>query len=288
MTATSDLQYTVALAVIVALLAVAYGLRLAIKGRVHFDRIDRQGGSRLLSKGAMELGYWALQPVARLMVVLGITPNEVSCASLGFGFLSAASLTAGRFGLGAVFATIAGLLDALDGMVARISGLASDTGQILDAAVDRYVEFFFLSGLVLYYRERPVLQVLTLLALLGSFMVSYSTAKAEAFEVNPPRGSMRRPERAIYLTLGAALSAVTIPWLETHGEFSNPVGYPMVMALGLVAVVANVSAIDRFWSIAKTIRLREKHLTETCTGVSENALIEEPGDPQVSHQGRKI
>jgi phosphatidylglycerophosphate synthase len=248
----------VALAVIVVLLAAAYGFRLAIKGRVHFDRVDRDGGSRLLSKGVMELGYWALQPVARFLVVMGIPPNGLSCASLGFGFLSAASLAAGRFGLGAVFATISGLLDALDGMVARISGRTSDLGQILDAAADRYVEFCFLSGLVLYYRERPVLQVLTLLALLGSFMVSYSTAKAEAFNVNPPRGSMRRPERVIYLTLGAALSAVTIPWLESDGEFSNPVGYPMVMALGLVAVVANVSAIDRFRSIAKNYSVRRK------------------------------
>jgi phosphatidylglycerophosphate synthase len=258
MTTPSDLQYGVALAAIVALLAAAYGLRLAKKGRARFDRIDRQGGSRLLSKGVLEFGYWALQPAARLLVAMGIPPNGLSCASLGFGFLTAASLIAGRFGLGAVFAAIAGLLDALDGMVARISGLTSDSGQILDAAVDRYVEFLFLSGLVIYYRERPVLQALTLLALLGSFMVSYSTAKAEALKVDPPRGSMRRPERAIYLTSGAALSAVTIPWLESDGEFYNPVGYPMVMALAVVAFVANVSAIDRFYSIAKNFSLRRQ------------------------------
>ena len=93
---THELKYTLTVALIILLLAAAYGLRVAVKGRVHFDRIDRLGGSRLLSKGAMELGYWILHPVARLLVSLGITPNKLSWGSLGFGFLGR-----GLFGYGA-------------------------------------------------------------------------------------------------------------------------------------------------------------------------------------------
>ena len=279
MAVTSELKYTLAVALIIFLLAAAYGLRVAAKGRVHFDRLDRQGGSRLLSKGVMELGYWILEPVARLLVFLGIPPNNVSWASLGFGFIAGVCLALGHFGFGAIFATISGLLDSLDGMVARISGMASDAGEVLDAAVDRYVEFFFLSGLVIYYREIPVLQLLTLLALLGSFLVSYSTAKADALRVDVPKGSMRRPERALYLTLGAALSAVSIPWLGNHREFSIPIGYPMVVALGLVAVVANVSSIERFCSMAKAIRVRDQDLSETRTTTAEKGLIEKQQHP---------
>jgi phosphatidylglycerophosphate synthase len=268
MTARADLQYTIALAVIAALLAAAYAVRLAIKGRVHYDRIEQDGGSRLLSKSVMELGYWALLPVARLLISIGVSPAGITCASLGCGLLAGACLSVGRFGLGAVFATVAGLLDALDGMVARISGLSSRAGKILDAAVDRYVEFFFLSGLVLYYRGTWLLQAISLLALLGSFMVSYSSAKAEAFGGDPPRGSMRRAERAVYLTLGAALSAVTIPWLERDAHGSFPVGYPMVVALAVVAVLANSSAVERFWSIANA----RPSGAETCTRVSEKPV----------------
>jgi phosphatidylglycerophosphate synthase len=271
-TITAELKYTLLAALVVLLLAAAYGVRVGVKGRAHFDRIDRQGGSRLLTKGAMELGYWILEPVARLFAWVQITPNTLSWASLALGFVAGACLSAGHFGFAAIFATISGLLDSLDGMVARISGVASDAGEILDAAVDRYVEFFFLSGLIIYYREIPVLQGLTLLALLGCFMVSYSTAKAEALQVDPPRGSMRRPERAVYLTLGAALSALSVPWLETQREFSIPIGYPMVLGLGLVAVVANVSSIERLWSVAKEIRLREKRAAEKApTGESESS-----------------
>jgi CDP-diacylglycerol---glycerol-3-phosphate 3-phosphatidyltransferase len=278
---TSELKYTLGFALVVLLLAVAYGVRLAVKGRVHFDRIDRRGGSPLLSKGALELGYWVLQPVARLLALLRVGPNQVSWVSFGFGFLAGGCLAVGHFGFGAIFATFAGLLDSLDGMVARISGMASGAGEILDAAVDRYVEFFFLSGLVIYYREIPGLQILALLALLGSFMVSYSTSKAEALKIEPPKGSMRRPERAVYLTLGAALSALTVPWLEMHREGSVALAYPMVLAMGLVAVVANVSAIARFRSIAKSVRVRERDLAEARRSAAENLCIEEQEASQV-------
>ena len=278
---TSELKYTLSGALIVLLLAAAYGLRITVKGRAHFARIDRQGGSRLLSKGAMELGYWILHPVARLLACIGITPNTISWASLGFGFLAGACLAAGHFGFGAIFATLSGLLDSLDGMVARISGIASDFGEVLDAAVDRYVEFFFLSGLIIYYREIPALQVLALLALLGSFMVSYSTTKAEALSVDPPKGSMRRPERAVYLTLGAALSTLTVAWLENSRQFPIAIGYPMVLALGLVTIVANVSSIQRLCSIAKTIRVRE--MTELRTSTAARVSIEERQSSQSSH-----
>jgi CDP-diacylglycerol--glycerol-3-phosphate 3-phosphatidyltransferase len=283
MSMTVELKYTLAAAAVTLVLIGAYGLRVAIKGRAHSQRIDRQGGSRLLSRGAMEIGYWVLAPVARLLVFLGITPNQVSWTSLGFGFLAGAYLAAGHFGFGAICATICGLLDSVDGMVARSTGLASDAGEVLDAAVDRYVEFFFLSGLVIYYRAIPELQILALFALLGSFMVSYSTAKAEALSIDPPKGIMRRPERAVYLTLGAALSALSIPWIEeTQRQFAVPVGYPMAMALGLVAVLANLSSINRLRRIAKAIRIREKQSAEIET--AERATTEASGRRQIVHR----
>src|SRR6185437_2877167 len=150
----------------------------------------------------------------------------------------------------------------LDGMVARMTRVASDAGEVLDAAADRYVEFFFLAGLVIYYREIPGLMILALAALAGSFMVSYSTAKAEALRVEAPRGSMRRTERAVYLILGAALSPVTIPIFETDRIYGIAIGHPMVFALGLVAVLANLSAIERLYAVAKTVRQREQSMAK--------------------------
>jgi phosphatidylglycerophosphate synthase len=255
---------------VIAAVILAYGVRVAFKGKAHFDRVDRQGGSLLLSKSMMEVGYWFFQPVARLLIFCRITANQISFASLIFGLLAGLCLAFGHFGSGAVFASISFVMDSLDGIVARLTGQASDAGEVLDAAIDRYVECFFLGGLAVYYRELPVLLVLALLALLGAFMVSYSTAKAESLHVDVPKGSMRRPERAFYLTLGAALSPITIPWLEFDRTYSIAIAHPMIVALCMVAVIANFSAIERFWVISKVIRQREKEVRLSSSATSES------------------
>ena len=253
-----DVVNTVVLVGLLGLVLVAYTFRLALKGRAQFDRVDKQGGSVLLGKGLMEMAYWALQPVARFLVFLKVTPNQLSWASLVLGGLAGTSLAYGYFGFGALFATYSAFLDTLDGMVARLTDVASDAGEVLDAAVDRYVEFFFLAGAILYYREFPAFQTIALSALCGSFMVSYSTAKAEALHIPPPPGIMRRPERAFYLTLGAALSPIPMPWLDAF--FTLPIpqpGYPLIAACFVVAVLSNISAIERLWTIGRMMRDRE-------------------------------
>jgi phosphatidylglycerophosphate synthase len=277
-----NLKSTLVLLGVVALLTAAYAIRLLIKGRAHFARVDKQGGSALLSKGLMEMAYWWLQPIGKALVALGVTPNMISWASLVFGLLAGVCLAFGHFGFGGAFALVSGFLDSLDGMVARMTGLSSDAGEVLDATIDRYAEAFFISGLIVYYRDIPVLQILALLALMGSFMVSYSSAKAEALHVDPPKGSMRRPERAVYLTLGAILSPITIAEWEYVRDYPIAIGFPMVIALGLIAVLANASAIERMAAIAKEMRKREaeairrQQLEAQAADADTNTSVEDP------------
>ncbi len=239
-----------------AAVCVAYLLRALVRGRAHYERVERQGGSVLLGKGMMEMAYWGLQPIGRALVAMRITPNMISWASLVLGGIAGVFLAYGQFGSAAVCATFSAFFDTLDGMVARLTSVSSDAGEILDAAIDRYAEFFYIAGLVLYYREIPYLQLIALFALCGSFMVSYSTAKAEAMHMQPPPGIMRRPERAFYLILGAALSALPMGW---DGYFDLPirVGVPMVAALVFIAILSNISAIERLYTIARDIRIQE-------------------------------
>lgn len=248
---------------------VAYLLRALIRGRAKYDRVDRQGGSLLLGKGMMEMAYWSLQPIGRFLVTMRITPNMISWASLVLGGIAGVFLAYGQFGSAAVCATFSAFFDTLDGMVARLTGVSSDAGEILDAAIDRYTEFFYLSGLVVYYREIAYLQVIALFALMGSFMVSYSTAKAEAMHMKPPPGIMRRPERAFYLILGAALSALPMVW-DSYFDFPVRVGVPMVAAIGFIAILANISAIERLYTIARDRRLQE--IAEAEAREAENPL----------------
>jgi hypothetical protein len=98
---------------------------------------------------------------------------------------------------------------------------------------------------------------------------------------------MRRPERAVYLTAGAALSTPSIAWFEGVSELSRPLAYPMILALAMVALLANYSAIERFWFIAKEIRRRDCPPIEFEAASSEQPSIERSG-PQVSQHPAKI
>jgi hypothetical protein len=91
-------------------------------------------------------------------------------------------------------------------------------------------------------------------ALLGSLMVSYCRAKAEALGVaDAPSGLMRRHERALYLGLGIALAPVVAAVLEPGDP--HPVYQLTVLACALVGLLANLSAL-RMASYVKR-RLRE-------------------------------
>jgi phosphatidylglycerophosphate synthase len=245
-----DLGCSLALLALTVVAAILYAARVARSGRAKSSRVDREGSSALLGKTPMEATYWAIGPVVRACVALGIGPNAITFASLVLGAAAGAALAIGHFGIAAVASVVASLCDALDGAVARAARVASDSGEVFDAAVDRYVEIFFIGGLAIFYRNDVRLLALALLAVTGAFMVSYSTAKAEALHVTPPRGAMRRAERAVYLTTGAALAPLAG---EAATRFALPAwsaDVPPCAALFLIALVGNVSAVQRLRAIA--------------------------------------
>jgi CDP-diacylglycerol--glycerol-3-phosphate 3-phosphatidyltransferase len=228
----------------------AYAVRLARFGRARFARTDAAGGSRLLSKGLLEMGYSWLQPVGRLCVRLGVHPDVLTGASLALALLSGLALACGHFGVAALLVGVSALGDALDGLVARASGRAGPKGALFDASADRYGEFFFLAGLVFHWSADRWLLALPMLALLGSYMVSYGSAKAEALRVKVPGGSMRRAERAVWLCAGALLTPLWAASLVHAGEgaaLAEPLvaEAPLLFTVALVAAVSNVSAVLR-------------------------------------------
>ena len=245
-------------------LAVCYARRVSHAGAFRNDRVDRAGGSPLLAKSAMEMGYWAMRPVARTFVAARVTANAVSWTSLVLAAGAGVALGMGYFGVGAAFGAASSLCDALDGMVARETGTASDSGEVLDATIDRYAELLYLGGIAFCERPRPVATLLALAAIAGAVMVSYSTAKAEALSVEPPRGVMRRQERAVYLILGAALVPPAALFVARVGLPPWLGHLPLYAALALVGVVGNVSAVRRLWAVAEAVRVPQRRSARDC------------------------
>ncbi|HEY3817835.1 MAG TPA: CDP-alcohol phosphatidyltransferase family protein [Polyangiaceae bacterium] len=221
-------------------------------------RVSPARSSLVLPRAALDTALWALDHVAGGLIALGVTANAITISSVFLAGIAGTLLVFGEFGWASVAMVAASLGDALDGLVARRTGTSSVAGALLDASVDRYEEFFFLGGLALYFHASVPALALTLLALAGSFMVSYGSAKAEALGVPVPPGAMRRAERAVCLCVGVAAMPL-FAWL-TRGSAvpAWAAEAPLYVALGLVGVVANVSAIRRlrFLAAAKvTVKL---------------------------------
>jgi CDP-diacylglycerol---glycerol-3-phosphate 3-phosphatidyltransferase len=248
-----DLALSVTFVAALGLAGAAYGVRVIALGRAKHARVEKEGESALLGKGPMEMLYWFMQPAGHLALKLGITANMMTVMSLVLGLVAGVALAMGHFGIAAIIATVSAAGDALDGWIARETKTSSNAGEVFDAAVDRYVELAFLGGLAFYFRDQPFILALAILALGGSFMVSYATAKAEAMQVTAPRGAMRRTERAVYLTAAIAITPI-------FQAFSHNAAWsiaPIAFALALVGVVGNASATRRLSIVAATLRLRD-------------------------------
>ncbi|HXU64308.1 MAG TPA: CDP-alcohol phosphatidyltransferase family protein [Polyangia bacterium] len=253
----ADLSISITATALFALLAIAYATRSVLVGRVHHKRTDADGGSVFLNKSIMEMVYWVLNPLISFVAALHITPNQVTLASLVPAAGAGVALGFGWFGLAGVLAILAAFGDIIDGLLARKTGQSSDAGEVVDAAVDRYGELFFFAGLVYYYRGHDQVLFIVLAALAGSFMISYATAKAEAMRVEPPRGAMRRGERAAYLLTGSSLTPICSTLFAGSPSLALR-ELPIILALTIVAVVANISVVQRLSAVAAALRAREK------------------------------
>ena len=250
--AVHDAYYTYTVVGLLALGGVMYGVRVALRGAARSERVARIGGTALVGQELMDYTYWALSPFVRGLAALGVTPNALTWAALVLGLGGGVALGDGRFGLASMLATLSSCGDILDGQVARLTKTGSSRGELLDAVVDRYTELAFLGGLLVYFRFSVPFMVLTLAALIASFMISYASAKAEALQVSPPRGLMRRHERGVYLIGGAGFTAMFGDWLVARwGDL--PWETPMLVGLAMVAVVGNIAAILRFVRIARAL-----------------------------------
>jgi len=116
-------------------------------------------------------------PVARKLSKLEfLHPNHLTLFSFFLsGLVAPYLILTEHYRLSALFVWLGAILDSLDGDLARIKGLQSKEGAILDAVLDRYVDLFILGALVL-----KGCLVSGLLAMVGSCVVPYVRAKTEA------------------------------------------------------------------------------------------------------------
>lgn len=221
-------------------------LPTAISLRSYFQRAVPDGsieGSALLGRGLRGWYFEQLAPIEDWCVARGIAPATLTLSQLPGALLAGTAYACGLLSVGGWLVLALGSLDIIDGRLARRTTGGTPQGAFLDSVVDRYADTLCLSGLAIHYRHSWLLGVV-LLALLGSSMVSYTRARAEALGVECRAGLFQRPERTVLLGLGSVVAVLAHHLQQRAGD---PGHHPiLLLVLVTLAIGTNVSAWQRF------------------------------------------
>jgi CDP-diacylglycerol--glycerol-3-phosphate 3-phosphatidyltransferase len=174
------------------------------------------------------------EPVASFLNRIGMKPNVVTYLGLIGNTIGAILLGTGHITWGGIIVLLFGLMDGLDGTMARLKGESTKFGAFIDSVTDRYSELVILAGLMAYYLQQSdwLACGLVYMSALGSVMVSYIKARAEALGFDARIGILTRVER--YLVLAPSL------------VFNIP-----IVGLWILAVLSNFTAVQRFAYVRK-------------------------------------
>ena len=153
--------------------------------------------------------YRIISPGTSALIRWGVHPNTVSIVGFVVTLLAGVLYHFDHVRGAGFCILVGGVLDIFDGQVARLSGLASKFGSFFDSTLDRISEIVVFLGLFSLYNQygRQLADVwmvyVIALAMGGSFMVSYTRARAEALGLDCSMGFMQRAERVLLLGGGS-------------------------------------------------------------------------------------
>src|SRR3954453_10787955 len=183
-----------------------------------------------------------VNPTARFLLRIGVTPNAVTIAGT-VGVLIGSYLGAmGHLFWGTWVVTASALTDVLDGTMARMRPYAGRFGGLLDSSMDRIADAAVF-GAVVYYlagQDNPYGgMVAALICLAAGQVVSYVKARAQSLGLNADVGLAERFERLVILGVGGLLGSAGLAW-----------GLPA--ALWVVAALSVVTVLQRLIQAART------------------------------------
>src|SRR5687768_2540051 len=193
----------------------------------------------------IQRGYLrVIEPFADFFVRKRVNPNTITTVgtlcSIAGGVIYATGhiMTAGWvIGLTALF-------DVLDGTVARRTGRSTVFGAFYDSTLDRVADGAVLGGLAIFFARNDVHHLVpsfmgtpmvgvTLLGIIGTFLTSYTRARAESLGIDAKVGIMQRPERVTLLSAPQALFGLALD------------GWVLMLIVTLLTVTAWITAVQR-------------------------------------------
>jgi CDP-diacylglycerol--glycerol-3-phosphate 3-phosphatidyltransferase len=178
-----------------------------------------------------------------------LTPNTISITGFVLNLAAAVLVTQKLFVLGGVAFIVGSVMDTLDGRYSRMSGKGSLFGAFLDSTLDRIEEGIVLAAVAWYFAQRGDEQAAAacVLVVLGSLMVSYTRARAEALGVECKVGLATRPVRVVLLSIGLVFA---------NGDLINGVDL-LPASIYVMAVLTAFTVGQRVWHVRGQLRALE-------------------------------
>jgi CDP-diacylglycerol--glycerol-3-phosphate 3-phosphatidyltransferase len=175
-----------------------------------------------------------LDPLATLLNRLGLMPNTVTILGLVGNVIGAYLIARGYMTAGGIVVLLRGPVDALDGTMARLRGMAGKFGAFVDSVTDRYSELVIFAGLLYYFvgKGDQTAILLVYASAAGSVLVSYIRSRGQSLGWDTKVGILTRMER--YLVLAPAII----------------LNYPLV-GLWIIAIFSNFTAVQRLIDIRR-------------------------------------
>ncbi len=175
-----------------------------------------------------------LDPLATLLNRMGLMPNTMTILGLVGNVIGAFLIAQGYLTAGGILVLLMGPVDALDGTMARLRGMAGNFGAFVDSVTDRYSELVIFAGLLYYFiqQNNQTAILLVYASAAGSVLVSYIRSRGQSLGWDTKVGILTRMER--YLVLAPAII----------------LNYPMV-GLWIIAVFSNLTAVQRIIDIRR-------------------------------------
>jgi len=220
---------------------------------------------------AIQRGYLrTIEPVADLLVRHRVSPNAITTFGTICTIIGGAIYASGHIRIAGWFIGLTALFDVLDGTVARRTGRSSTFGAFYDSTLDRVADGFVLGGIAIFYATsvrygNVPMHVVAVLGIIGTFLVSYTRARAEALGIDAKVGLMQRPERVVLLSAPQAFFGLALD------------GWVLAAIVTLLTVTAWITAFQRIAYVhTVTSRAEAEAAANEAAGVADGEARKRP------------
>lgn len=217
---------------------------------------------------AIQRGYLrVIAPVADWMVARRINPNAITTVGTLCSMIAGAIYASGHIMTAGWVLGLTALFDVLDGTVARRTGRSTVFGAFYDSTLDRVADGAVLGGLTIFFARNdlthlvpdwtgtPMVAIL-LLGIIGTFLTSYTRARAESLGIDAKVGMLQRPERVTLLSAPQAFFGLAL-----HG-------WVLIAICVLLSVTAWITAVQRIMFVYRVTSAADARSADSIANAS--------------------